>query len=120
MQDFKKLLVWEKSHKFTLDIYRTTKFFPAEEKFGLISQLRRASSSIPANIAEGFGRGGKGEIARFLQIAFGSTTETEYHLLLAKDLGFITPCKYENLNLKVVEIKKMLAGLKKTVRSSDN
>ena len=119
MQDFKKLSVWKVSHEFTLDIYQITRVFPMEEKFGLISQIRRSSASIPANIAEGCGRRGKGEMSRFLQIAFGSATETEYHLLLAKDLRFIKTNDYLELNKKIVGIKKMLSGLIKSVKLSD-
>lgn len=84
MKDFKKLIVWKKAHEMTLNIYRTTKSFPKDEVYGLTSQLRRAASSIPANIAEGCGRNSDAELARFLQIAAGSASEVEYHLLLAR------------------------------------
>jgi len=85
MRDFREIRVWEKAHALTLEIYKATSKFPKEETYGLTSQLRRASSSIPANIAEGFGRGGNAEQARFLQIGMGSACELEYHILLAKD-----------------------------------
>lgn len=89
MRDFREIKVWHKAHGLTLDIYRSTAIFPREELYGLTSQLRRASSSIPANIAEGCGRGGNAELARFLQIGMGSASELEYHILLAHDLTYL-------------------------------
>lgn len=83
MKDFRNLKVWEKAHQLTLEIYRSTKLFPREEMYGLISQMRRCSASIGANIAEGCGKRGNGEFQRFLQIASGSASELDYHLLLA-------------------------------------
>ena len=89
MKDFRDLKVWEKAHALTLSCYQVTKPFPREEIFGLVSQIRRASASIPANIAEGCGRRGNAELHRFLQIAMGSASELEYHLLLSRDLGHL-------------------------------
>jgi len=89
MEDFKKLKVWSKAHKLTLDVYRKTCHFPKNEVYGLTSQMRRAASSISANIAEGCGRRSDAELGRFLQIARGSASESEYHLLLAHDLQFL-------------------------------
>ena len=89
MQDFKKLKVWQNSHNLTLAIYRATESFPSPELYGLTTQMRRSCSSIPANIAEGCGRDGDAEFARFLRIAMGSAAELDYHLLLARDLGFL-------------------------------
>lgn len=109
MQDFKNLKVWRKSHKFTLSIYSITDNFPNTEKYGLISQLRRASSSIPTNIAEGSGRGSDAEFKRFLQIAFGSASEVEYLLILSKDLMFLDDQLHQELDSNIQEIKKMLA-----------
>ena len=108
MQDFKSLLVWQKSHQLTLSIYRVTTKFPSEEKFGLISQMRRASSSIPSNIAEGCGREGPKELKRFLGITMGSATELEYQLLLSHDLAFLSQQDYQRVNASVIEVKKML------------
>jgi four helix bundle protein len=88
MQDFKKLLVWKKAHELTLGLYGLTATFPRDETYGLTSQIRRAVSSIPANIAEGCGREGNVELTRFLFIAMGSASELEYHLLLARDLKY--------------------------------
>jgi four helix bundle protein len=90
MRDFRQIKVWVKAHQLTLEVYKKTAPFPREELYGLTSQLRRACASIPANIAEGFGRGGNVELARFLQIGMGSAYEVEYHALLAKDLGLIS------------------------------
>ena len=83
MQSFRNLKVWEKAHRLTLDVYRSTKMFPRDETYGLTSQIRRAAGSIGANIAEGSCRKGDCEFSRFLQIAMGSASELEYHLLLA-------------------------------------
>ena len=94
MQDFKKMAVWQKSHALTLALYQATISFPRDEMYGLTSQLRRAGSSIPANIAEGCGRNGNAELARFLYIAMGSASELEYHLLLARDLGYLAEQTY--------------------------
>lgn len=111
MRDFRQIKVWEKAHRLTLEIYKTTSCFPREELYGLTTQLRRASASIPANIAEGFGLGGNVELARFLQIGMGSAYEVEYHALLAKDLGFIRTEAYDQLETQIVEVKRMLAAL---------
>jgi four helix bundle protein len=117
MRDFRQLRVWEKAHNLTLEIYEITATFPREELYGITSQLRRASASIPANIAEGFGRGGNVELARFLQIGMGSAYEVEYHALLAKDLGFVQTDTYDRLETKIVEVKRMLAALLMKVRA---
>jgi len=91
MTDFRNLKVWEKAHLLTLALYKVTASFPRDETYGLASQIRRASSSIPSNIAEGCGREGDPELARFCIIARGSATELEYQLLLARDLNWIQP-----------------------------
>jgi len=110
VQDFHALKVWEKAHQLTLDVYQATMVFPKEELYGLTSQIRRASSSIPANIAESCGRGGSAELNQFLQIALGSASELEYHLLLARDLHYLNTTNYVNLASAVVEVKKMLTA----------
>jgi four helix bundle protein len=110
MQDFKQLRVWEKSHALTLAIYTATRTFPKEELYGLTSQLRRATSSIPANIAEGCGRNSGPELRRFLEIAMGSASESEYHTLLARDLGFLEVESYDRLCEQISEVKRMLAA----------
>ncbi len=111
MQDFKKLKVWEKAHQLTLAVYKATMGFPKDELYGLTSQVRRACSSVPANIAEGCGRGGSAELNRFLRIAMGSASEAEYHLLLARDLHFLKVSDYQPLTDAVVEVKRMLTSL---------
>jgi four helix bundle protein len=108
MRDFRTLQVWEKAHQLTLDVYEVTGAFPKDELYGLTSQIRRACTSIPANIAEGCGRGSPVELARFSQIATGSASELEYHLLLAHDLHFLNDLDYERLTAQVVELKRML------------
>ncbi|MDQ2855634.1 MAG: four helix bundle protein [Acidobacteriota bacterium] len=117
MRDFREIKVWEKAHGLTLEIYKATSKFPREEMYGLTSQMRRSSSSIPANIAEGFGRGGNTELARFLQIGMGSASELEYHVLLARDLDFLTLTVYGLLQERVIEVKRMLGALLVKVRS---
>lgn len=116
MQDFKKLVVWQKAHDLTLDVYRATAPFPATEIYGLTSQMRRSSASIPANIAEGCGRDGNVEFARFVQIAFGSASELEYQLLLAHDLGYLDADRFSTLTTQIVEVKRMLGGLLRKLR----
>jgi four helix bundle protein len=117
MKDFRQLKVWEKSHQLALAVYKATKDFPKEELYGLTSQIRRSSMSIPTNIAEGCGRNTDKEFARFLQIAMGSASETEYQLILARDLGFLSQDSYGALQNEVEEVKRMLASLLKTLRA---
>jgi four helix bundle protein len=111
MQDFRKLIVWQKAHELVLRIYIATKKFPKQEIYGITSQIRRSSTSITANISEGCGRKTKTEFARFLVIALGSINETEYFLILSKDLGYLTQGDFQNLNEQLVEVRKMLLSL---------
>jgi four helix bundle protein len=111
VKDFHELKVWQKAHQLTLAVYQVTASFPREERYGLTSQLRRSSSSIPANLAEGCGRNGDAEFARFCSIAMGSASELEYDLLLAKDLKLIQPKDHTELSQRATELKRMLAGL---------
>jgi len=117
MKDFHGLKVWQKAHELTLAVYQVTAPFPREELYGLTSQLRRSCSSIPANIAEGCGRNGDAEFARFCSIALGSASELEYHLLLARDLKLIKPKDHEVLSQRATELKRMLAGLLQKLRA---
>ena len=110
MRDFKELKVWVKAHHLTLAVYQATSTFPTTELYGLTSQTRRSCASIAANIAEGCGRNGDAELCRFLQIAMGSASEVEYHLLLARDLNYIKSLEYESLAENLVEVKRMLAS----------
>jgi four helix bundle protein len=118
MQDFRKLTVWGKSHQLTLAVYRATEQFPQSELYGLRSQLRRASASIAANIAEGCGRGSPGDFGRLLDIAAGSASEVEYHLILACDLRLIFEEDAERLNREITDVKRMLSALISRVRPS--
>ena len=111
MQDFRRLAVWQKSHQLVLSVYETSASFPNDERYGLTSQIRRAATSIPANIAEGCGRETNAELRRFLYIAMGSASELDYHLLLARDLHMLEATPYKHLSQDVSEIKRMLTGL---------
>lgn len=111
MKDFHSLTVWQKSHQFTLDVYAITRNYPKDETFGLTSQIRRSSSSIATNIAEGCGRGSDADFARFLQMAMGSASESEYQILLSRDLNYIDDNTFKQMNDKVTEIKRMLSSL---------
>ncbi|MES2331912.1 MAG: four helix bundle protein [Bacteroidota bacterium] len=117
MQNYKDLKVWEKSHLFTLKTYQETKSFPKEELYSLTNQLRRCAASIPANIAEGCGKKSNQELAHYLNIALGSSNESEYFLLLAKDLNYLSIEKYEILNQLINEVKGMLIALISKVRA---
>jgi four helix bundle protein len=116
MRDFNKLQVWQKAHELALDVYRATGSFPAHELCGLTGQLRRASTSIPINIAEGSGRDTELDFARFLQIAAGSASEVEYELLLARDLGYLSPELSSELTDRTTEVKRMLYALIQRLR----
>jgi four helix bundle protein len=118
MKDFREYKVWEKSHGLTLSVYRATGSFPREELFGLTSQIRRACASIPANIAEGCGRGSNKDFARFLQIAMGSASELEYHLMLARDLNMPRAPDFAELAARTTEIKRMLTALLQKVKAT--
>lgn len=111
MVNYRKYIVWQKSHQLVLDIYKTTTSFPKSEQFNLVSQINRACTSIPTNIAEGCGRETQKELIRFLYTSSGSAQELEYLLLLSKDLKFINDNNYQKLYIEITEIKKMLASL---------
>ena len=108
MRNFRELQIWQKSHQFTLRTYLFTKSYPKEELFGLTSQMRRSSSSIPSNIAEGCGRNTNPDFKRFLVIASGSSAELEYQLILSKDLNYISEKTFKELEIELIEIRKML------------
>jgi four helix bundle protein len=118
MGDYRKLQVWERSHRLTLDVYSATMAFPKEEMYRLTDQLCRAASSIPANIAEGCGRNGDAEFARFLDIAKGSATELDYHLILARDLGYLPTSHYERLASEVDAVSRMISALATQLRKT--
>ena len=116
MRNFEDLEVWQKAHALTVKLYRVTEPFPRSEMFGLTSQIRRAAGSIGANLAEGCGRWGEGELARFVQIAMGSASELQNHIRLARDLEFLNPDDYRNVLKDVVSVRQMLTALLQAVR----
>jgi four helix bundle protein len=116
VKDFKELRVWTKAHQLTLHLYAATRDFPREEIYGLRGQVRRAAVSVAANIAEGCGRRSDGELTRFLQIARGSASELEYHLLLARDLGFLDREEHKRMEFELVEVQRMLTALVQRVQ----
>lgn len=117
MQNFKELKVWEKAHQLTLSIYKTSAKFPKEEIYSLTNQLRRASASIPANIAEGCGKNSQADLANFLNISLGSANETEYFLILSRDLDYLTEEQFTILSNSINEVKAMLINLISRVRA---
>jgi four helix bundle protein len=119
MQDFRNLKVWQKAHALTLEVYRCTQTFPADERFGLTTQLRRSCASVPANLAEGCARGGDTDFARFVNIAASSASEADYHLLLARDLDYLDNSAYDPLLDQVSEVKRMLNSFERTLRGSN-
>lgn len=118
MKDFKELKVWHKAYDLSLAIYEASRCFPREEMYGLTSQLRRAAVSVGANIAEGCGRRSDGELVRFLQIARGSASEVEHHLLLARDLKFLPAATYQDLEKKLQEVQRMLTSLVSSIQET--
>lgn len=115
IEKFEDLIVWRNAHQLVLKIYRITKGFPSEEKFALVSQMRRSAVSIPPNIAEGFKKRGIKDKANFYNIAQGSLEELRYYIILSKDLGYINDTV--NLTLNIDEIGKMLHSLIKSIKS---
>lgn len=111
MRNYEDLQVWRKAHNLTVQIYKDTRCFPHEERFGLTSQIRRSCSSIGANIAEGCGRRSDGEMGRFVQIAMGSGAELSYHLRLARDLDLLSKPTFEHLRSDLSEVMRMLSSL---------
>lgn len=118
MQDFRQLKVWQKAHGLNLRVYAATAGFPSSELYGLTSQMRRAGTSITANLAEGRGRGADADFARFVFIAMGSACELESHLELAKDLKFLSQADYRATLDELIEVKRMLATLIAKLRPS--
>ena len=115
MQDFHKIDIWKRSYASTIEIYRLTSSFPSEEKYGLASQIRRAASSIPINIAEGAGRSSRKEFAHFLLIAMGSASELDCELLLSHDLGYISDDNFSRIYKELGEIRKMMTAYRTTL-----
>src|SRR5512144_1857234 len=111
MGNFRNLLVWQHAHRLSLSVYRATVSFPRTEAYGLTSQMRRASVSIGANLAEGCGRNGDRELLRYVRIALGSANELEYHVILAKDLEYLPRLASDQLQQDIAVVKRMLAKL---------
>ena len=118
MKDFRTLLVWRKAHELSLAVYKSTARFPADEKYGLTSQVKRCCVSIEANIAEGCARDGDQEFRRFLFISMGSASELDCHLLLAKDLELLPSAVYQQLFKQLSEVRLMLAALIRKIEST--
>lgn len=116
LKNFQELEAWRKAHELTLSVYRLTIDFPPDERFGLVSQLRRCTSSIPANIAEGFGRRSTKDFVRYLEMASGSLEETRYFLVLARDLGYIKPGTFTLFNNACDNSGRLLGGLTRSLR----
>lgn len=116
MQTFEDLLVWRKAHELVLDVYRATERFPAEERYGLIAQMRRAAASVSANVVEGHKRASKREFSHFITVAEGSLDELKYYLILSRDLGYLLTEHFEMLHNRAEEIGRMLHGLKTHVK----
>ena len=120
LKNFKELNVWEKAYKLCLEIYKTTKNFPNEEKYGLSSQMRRAAISVPSNIAEGYGRKTIPDYVRCLYIAYGSTCELETQTLLSGDLNYLNEADQSSLLEKIKEVERMLKALIKSLENKNN
>ena len=120
MQSYKQLRVWQRAHALTLAVYRLVTNLPADERFGLCSQLRRAAASVPTNIVEGSKRQTNADYARFLNIAEASLAETEYLLLLALDLGYLSSDAHQPVAAEIDEVARMLYALRTKVEHGDS
>src|SRR5215831_19079406 len=118
MRNYEDLEVWQKAHCLTLGLYRVTEGFPCSEMFGLTSQIRRSAGSIGANLAEGCGRWGDVELARFVQIAMGSASELQNHLRLAKDLNFLSSSDYKSAIDALSSVRQMLTAFLQSLRGN--
>lgn len=117
IRSFTDLNTWKKGHELVLEIYKITKQFPAEEKFGLSDQMRRCAVSITSNIAEGFSRKGTKEKLQFYYMSLGSVTELQNQLLISRDIGYIKNIEFQELAEKTVEVSKLINGLIKSLKS---
>jgi four helix bundle protein len=116
LQDYRELHVWQRSHKLVLALYRATQVFPPTERYGLTSQLRRACLSVPAKLAEGCRRATAKEYSRFLKIAEGSLSESEYLIVVSRDLGYIREDAAKSFLAEATEVLKMLSALRRKVQ----
>jgi four helix bundle protein len=120
MRDFKTLTVWQKAHQLTLGVYKATSGFPKDEIYGLTSQLRRATVSISANIAEGCGKSTDADFARYIHIAIGSANEVDYYFLLSRDLTFISEELFSKLSSDVIEVRRMLISFVQKLKAQSS
>jgi four helix bundle protein len=118
MKNFKNLKVWQKGMGLVVTIYKATTQFPKEEIYGLTSQIKRSTVSIPSNIAEGSGHGSDKDFNRFLNIALGSSFELETQLILAKELEFLSEKDFSNISENLDEVQRMITGLQKDLKQS--
>jgi len=118
IKTFRDLIAWQKAHKMVLEVYRRTKCFPVEEKYGLVSQIRRSASSVATNIVEGFKRRSDKEYSYFLNMSEGSLEETKYHLILSRDLGYINVDEFSAVENLCDEVGRLLYGLRRKVLSN--
>jgi four helix bundle protein len=116
LKSFRELTVWQRAHELVLKVFRMTERFPRSDQFGIVAQVRRSSSSVPANIAEGFGRGTTREFLRSLQIARGELEETRYFMLLSGDLGRITKEEFEDVNVHCDSVGQLINALGRALR----
>ena len=117
MQTYRELITWQKSIELTIEVYKITKLFPVEEKFGLVSQMNRAVVSIPSNIAEGFARCNKKENAYFVNVSYGSAMELETQIVIAKKLKFLEESEFEKVDKLLEEVLKLLYNYRKYLKS---
>ena len=117
LKNYKELKVWQKAYQICITIYKITKHFPKEEKYGLTSQIRRSAVSVPSNIAEGYGRKTTQEYMQSLYIAYGSHCELETQIMLSNDLGYIKPEDFESLQRDIEEVERMLKALIKSLQN---
>jgi len=117
MKDHKSLLIWQRSHLLAKKAYLLLKLFPRDERFNLISQMKRSVLSVPTNIAEGCGRQTKKEFKRYLVIASGSLTEFEYLTFFSSEVGYLNQKEYKVLQREIIELKKMITSYKNKVSS---
>jgi four helix bundle protein len=118
IRTYRDLLVWQKGIVLVTDVYNATRGFPREETYGLTSQMRRCAVSIPSNIAEGHGRSTRREYLRYLEVAAGSLRELQTQLVIARNLNFLPPDAYSQIEEQSLELDRMLASLQRKLRVS--
>ena len=117
LKSFRELEVWQRSHALVLQTYRVTNTFPDREKYGVVSQVRRSAASVPANIAEGFGRRTTKELLQFLANANGSLEETRYFLFLSRDLGYLKDQDFQQMDADCSAVAQMIAALGRSLKT---